>query len=214
MDKISPAQIKAARALLNWSQEDLAQACDISISTIRTMELGKIPRASTLLEVRGTIERNGLEFTEGEGVKRKESDVTILRGYNSCQRLFEDIAACSKRKEYGLLVYTKSEVILTQPSGIDQLTNLDRLEQIKTKPEIKCLLMDTPKPSFSIPSFQCRTTEYPLLGSTSQFIYNNKYAYIMSEGYQSFLVIIFNLSIAAHQAKEEFLSIWKTAQPL
>ena len=36
--KVSIRQIKAARALLAWSQEDLASAADISVPTIKRLE--------------------------------------------------------------------------------------------------------------------------------------------------------------------------------
>jgi DNA-binding XRE family transcriptional regulator len=36
--KVSMQQIKAARALLSWSQGDLAEAADVSIPTVKRLE--------------------------------------------------------------------------------------------------------------------------------------------------------------------------------
>ena len=88
MRPVSAGQIKAARALLDWSQEDLAEAACISVSTIRTMELGKIPRIGTLQDICETLKNNGLEFTEGEGVRptcspRTEDRRSVLRCFQS-----------------------------------------------------------------------------------------------------------------------------------
>jgi transcriptional regulator with XRE-family HTH domain len=46
---INARQIKAARALLDWSQEDLANTSGLSIATIRKIESGHIsPRGKTI----------------------------------------------------------------------------------------------------------------------------------------------------------------------
>ena len=37
-DHITPAQIRAARALLDWSMLDLAKVAQVSVSTIKRME--------------------------------------------------------------------------------------------------------------------------------------------------------------------------------
>ena len=38
---LSPAQCRAARGLLDWTQEDLAAAADVSRSTVRDFEKGR-----------------------------------------------------------------------------------------------------------------------------------------------------------------------------
>jgi len=67
--KISIRQIKAARALLEWSQEHLSAASGVSIATIRRLEslrgdLGGRP--DTVAKIVAAIEGQGVEFTNGE----------------------------------------------------------------------------------------------------------------------------------------------------
>ena len=73
-------QIKAARALLGWSQGDLARYSTISEPTIARLEstdgdLGG--RAATVKKIGEAIERAGIEFIEenggGPGVRLKKS---------------------------------------------------------------------------------------------------------------------------------------------
>lgn len=62
---ITSCQIRAARALLNWSALDLAINSNVGVATIRRMELAKsVPssNAQTLELVRKTLELNGVEF--------------------------------------------------------------------------------------------------------------------------------------------------------
>ena len=65
---ISPAQCRAARGLLDWSQQDLAREAGVGVVTIRQVEAGIIqPRRATLVVVRHTLEAAGIEFIEDNG---------------------------------------------------------------------------------------------------------------------------------------------------
>ena len=68
--KVSIRQIKAARALLDWSQEDLASSAGISIPTIKRLEaqdglLGG--RSETGNKIRVALEQGGVEFIDENG---------------------------------------------------------------------------------------------------------------------------------------------------
>jgi len=54
MPKITPAQCRAARGLLDWTQEQLAERAELSRSTVRGFEGGKhdLQRASAAQVVR------------------------------------------------------------------------------------------------------------------------------------------------------------------
>ena len=67
--KVSIRQIKAARALLAWSQEQLAAAADVSIPTIKRLEAQDGPlggRDETVTKIRAALELAGVEFTNGD----------------------------------------------------------------------------------------------------------------------------------------------------
>jgi len=63
---ISSSQIRAARALLGWSGNDLANKSGVGITTLRRYELQDgIPSANTnvLMSIKTTFEASGIEFT-------------------------------------------------------------------------------------------------------------------------------------------------------
>ncbi len=68
-------QIRAARAFLRWSAEDLARAAVVGYSTVRRMEAAEgVPSASgkNLEAVQRALEAQGIEFTnddDGPGIK-------------------------------------------------------------------------------------------------------------------------------------------------
>lgn len=65
---ISPMQCRAARGLLDWSQQQLADRSKVGIVTIRQLEAGAHePRRSTLQVVRLAFEAAGVEFIEENG---------------------------------------------------------------------------------------------------------------------------------------------------
>jgi transcriptional regulator with XRE-family HTH domain len=68
--KISIRQIKAARALLAWSQEQLAAAANVSIPTIKRLEAhdGSLGgRTDTGDKIEAALEKAGIEFIEENG---------------------------------------------------------------------------------------------------------------------------------------------------
>jgi transcriptional regulator with XRE-family HTH domain len=90
MHIISPSQCRAARALLNWSQPELAEKCDMHVQTISNFEndLGS-PSKRTLQKITHTFFLNGILTTEDDGVKRTHNIIRIIEGPN-CRKEFMD----------------------------------------------------------------------------------------------------------------------------
>jgi DNA-binding XRE family transcriptional regulator len=70
---ITGFQLKAARRLLAWSQDDLAGACGVEVLTIVNFETGKLtPDRAINAEIKLTLESAGIAFATGEpGAKLK-----------------------------------------------------------------------------------------------------------------------------------------------
>jgi hypothetical protein len=67
---LTSAQIRAARALLRWSAEDLARASALGLNTIKRAELADNKTSLTVandLAVRRALEAAGVEFIDGNG---------------------------------------------------------------------------------------------------------------------------------------------------
>src|SRR5262245_15297639 len=65
---VTPSQCRAARGLLNWSQQDLATQAGIGIVTVRQIESGASePRRATVEVLRQAFERAGVEFIAENG---------------------------------------------------------------------------------------------------------------------------------------------------
>ena len=71
---ITPRQIRAARALLGWSQQQLADKAIVSLNAITRLEKGKVDsRLSTVSAVERALAKAGVDFLpageRGEGVR-------------------------------------------------------------------------------------------------------------------------------------------------
>jgi DNA-binding XRE family transcriptional regulator len=66
---ITPSQVRAARALIDWNQGDLARAANVSRQTINDFETGKrLPIPNNMQAILQALEFAGLTFLEeGDG---------------------------------------------------------------------------------------------------------------------------------------------------
>lgn len=68
--EVSIEQVKAARALIRWSQADLAVACGVSLPTIKRLEASSGTmggRSATVVAIREALEAAGVEFIPENG---------------------------------------------------------------------------------------------------------------------------------------------------
>lgn len=78
---ITSAQIRAARALLRWSSQELSEASGIGTATIKRMEVMEgVPSGNvrTLSAIQVALEKAGVEFigspTDAPGVRLRSKD--------------------------------------------------------------------------------------------------------------------------------------------
>jgi transcriptional regulator with XRE-family HTH domain len=79
---LQTAQIRAARALLGWKQNDLAKAASVNIATVRRIESKEgavMGYVSTLMRIQSAFEEAGISFLDndaegGIGVRLRKHD--------------------------------------------------------------------------------------------------------------------------------------------
>ncbi len=122
---ITAKQIRAARALLGWSQQDLADAVNLSKPTIVDAEkTGHQSRPETLGQITGVFEDRGLEFMVG-GVRERDDLFSIIEGEDCALKLLD--------KAHNLLRDKRGEEILYYGASQERSSN----EIIKKSIEIK-----------------------------------------------------------------------------
>jgi len=65
---MEPSQCRAARGLLEWTQDDLANAAQVSVVSVRQFEKRSVvPHRATLASLRRALEAAGIVFIEQNG---------------------------------------------------------------------------------------------------------------------------------------------------
>jgi len=90
-------QIRAARALLGWSQHDLADKAGLSQTGIARIENGtNQPNSKTIAKIETAFDAADVEFLDNSGVRKRTGDIKTLRGSEGMYSLMNDIYDYSK----------------------------------------------------------------------------------------------------------------------
>ncbi|MDE1153751.1 MAG: helix-turn-helix transcriptional regulator [Micavibrio sp.] len=100
---VQVSQIRAARAMLDWSQKDLADHAGISHVSIRNLENeNNIPTKTTVDKIINALSLAGVVFIDS-GVVLKKETVTTIEGEGWYLRLLDDV--------YNTLIDSKCEIL-------------------------------------------------------------------------------------------------------
>lgn len=98
-------KIIAARAILGWSQQELADHADLSNGAIQSIEAGKSGASRTIAKITRAINRAGIVLTE-DGVRKPDDTVTRMEGDLWFVDLLDDaLHVLSKSKDKELLIF-------------------------------------------------------------------------------------------------------------
>lgn len=111
---LTPAQIRAARALLNVKQSELAKVAGISLATLNNIERGVgDPRASTLDAIGRALDQAGIETENdptAETVRlRRLSRPSAYETYQASQRILNCLSRDSLLKPETILFYARRD---------------------------------------------------------------------------------------------------------
>ncbi len=85
-------QIRAARALIGWSQSDLADKAGLSQTGIARIENGtNHPNATTTNKILTAFDSADVEFIGDSGVKKRTSEVVTLEGKTGFIRFLDEV---------------------------------------------------------------------------------------------------------------------------
>lgn len=114
---ITPDQLKAARALLGWSQADLAKKSGYSLPAINNIERGLYKAHSrTLDDIVQTFETNGIQFIDGPGVRVEDTALRVkcYEGEDALHYLCNKIKLALENTDEELLMMGIDEAIFKE----------------------------------------------------------------------------------------------------
>lgn len=213
---ISSRQIKAARALLDWSQDILAEKSGLSIATIRKVEAGNTsPRRKTNNHIRNAIESAGLEFIEPKGVRHRPEEIVVYNDINGAEDFYANVFHHADK--YG------GEILIVSPDSTELLnkvlkdsTNsiINKMDSIKHKITARCIQTSN-RTSVAAPSFcEYRFLSSSLIDSVHYFVYGDNISFkTFSDGDIPKIIEIKSHELS-NQYRKQFYSMWEKAVPI
>ncbi len=203
-------QIRAARALMGWSQGDLAQRADLSQTGIARIENGSNhPSSTTLAKIISAFDEEGIAFILG-GVQKVQDTLTILEGEDSLRKLQDDI--------YHTLKPNKGEVLLL---GINEILPDEKENYEYTKMHIKRLkkvgiseriLIKEDESRLIAPKYWYRTIPKKYFSPHTVFIYDTKIALALRAPHNK--VLLLNNEFFAKSIKSFFNMLWDNGKKI
>jgi transcriptional regulator with XRE-family HTH domain len=214
---ITVQQIKAARSLLDWRQEDLAQRSGISLAAINKLEREIVsPRTFTMETLQQTFEQQGVEFIEGPGVRLTHDifRMKILEGDKAPGQLLDDIFETLREESNP----SRQEMLL---SGLDErqwepyadavAQHQARLNEHNIGWRALICEGDTELlPYLEKPETIYRWISKELFTQMLYYVYGDKYAMVIFE--KPVRVIIIESKIVAETYRKQFEMNWKNAK--
>ena len=201
---ISREQIKAARAMLDWSQKVLAERCgDVSEPTIKLIESGKVNSTdATLSAIRRTFEKAGIEFTTQNGVRVRDDLLTVIekmdQNDNVYLQLLDDIFYTTKGR-YAEVLWSFIDESVSGPDVID------RELMIRRGGTTTRALVRYGDTFLTYPLDEYRYLPKGYFLNNPCVVYENKFAIVLSN--EQKVLIIHDPSVAELKRKE-FEIIW------
>jgi len=211
---ITAPQLRAARALLNWTRERMSEETGLNVNTIRNIEKGFIsPRDATNAAIQRVMDDAGVELTEGDGVKTRCDLITPFQGRDSIEHLFGDIAQTIRRNGGEIAIMISTPETLEWFFDSSNVANLDKFTELARTAHVKCLLTKLPQPSFIVPPFEFRLIKENI-DRLPCFIYGDRYATIMHVESLPPQFVGFKIPRMARTCFSQFQHAWGYGQPV
>lgn len=206
---ISIEQIKGARGLLEWTQDDLAQASKLSKPAINNLERRIArPRINTIFKIQKALEGAGVEFIDGGVRFRTETlNVKVWEGDEAMVRLINDMLETFGDNKGEVLIAGIDERRFTQSGGQTVMRALEKFWQAGHNDRLLARDGDT---YFISPHEGYRWVPEDVFMQVPYMVYANKYALILY-GPPAKIVLVENAQIA-QTYRGQFEYQWKRAK--
>ena len=199
-------QIRAARALIGWSQGDLADEAGLSQTGIARIENGtNQPNSTTLDKIRNAFDRRGVLFIAG-GVQKVQDTLIVHEGEESLRKLQDDV--------YHTLMASESKEVLLM--GIEELSPEEKenyeytmmhIERLKKAGMTERILVQENSEGFIAPKSWYREIPAQYFSPYTVFIYGTKIALTLRQPHNK--VLILDNMFFADSLKSFFNMLWE-----
>lgn len=201
---ITIEQCRAARGLLGWTQQELADIAGLSKTAINNFEKAHSDiKRESLIAIQNALENAGIEFLSHNGLRKKTEDVKIIRGADIYTTLIQDILQSTAHNDGEILIanYDASE------GGFETLTTGKYLQQLKNIAQQTRILCTNTNADYE-QSFRVLQAEH-FLQSGSFVVYGHKVA--LQPWQQPIFVVIDSPDVSIAE-RHRFETLWNLAE--
>ncbi len=171
---VSISQIKAARALLNWKQADLAAISGVSVPAIAKIESGQgNPRQTTMTLLQNAFEKSGIDFLGEHGVDQRQERFSIetLYGRDALYKIMDDINQVCFETKTELLLSNLDERVFMKLYGKQMKPILQKRQSLNIATRA---LVKEGETYFLMPLEWHRTVPKILFAQVVYYVYGDK----------------------------------------
>ena len=212
MANVTPHQIRAARALLDWSQNDLGAHTGLSQAAIANIETGKHrPNEGTLSAILKAFTLGGIEFIDG-GVRVRPDSLEVIEGHDFAARMpaiyFETMLRYNADE---VLINGVDFSIVDDKTRAEVRTNIERIQSAGKRQRILVEEGTKAKDIIGPPEWHRAIPSDIFSASTPSFIYHDCFAMMLIDKEQ--IIVIRNGNLAEHQ-RRQFEYLWDMGKVL
>lgn len=176
-------QIRAARALLDWSQSDLADNAGLSQTGIARIENGtNKPNSNTLEKIKKAFDIADIEFLGESGVKKRANEVKTLKGQDGFRRFMDDVYETVKETGGEISVYNVNEKNWIKWMGEEEYkSHAARMKNLKTHLHFRIIIQEGDFYFIANEFAQYKWFPKELFKESSFYAYGNKLALLNFE---------------------------------
>jgi hypothetical protein len=215
----SPAQIRAALAILKWENDELAAAADIGTATAFNVKMGNNqPQPRIRAKIRKALEDQGIEFTDFDGVRRRPEGIDVLNGPEGLSKFLDGVYEHLKEHGGNVMVTGVLDEQWTKYGG-DHILNVHVPRMVKLCSERKDIevLSLCPEGShkFDYDSYtKYRTQPKQLFDSVPFYVYGDNLAIIIFQAEPPPKIIFIRSSVVAQAYRNQFSQLWGLAKEM
>lgn len=204
------AQIRAARALLDWSQADLAEQAGLSQTGIARIENGtNKPNSQTLEKIGTAFENAEIEFIASTGVKKRAGEIRLLKGHDGFVNFLEDVYTVVKKNAQGgkvdVVVNNVAEDKFLFWEGDFAVIHEKRMQELDV--QYKIIVKEGDRNFTASKYAEYRWADRETFSHISYYIYGDRTALIDFNSEEVVVYIIHSKAIADFY-REEFKRVW------
>lgn len=209
---VSPNQIRAARALLDWTVTRLGEKVGVGATTISAIETGRSSGSKEVLSaIIYAFDAAGVELTSDGGVRPRQSKIISYRGKDGFKAFFDDVYSVA-------MTHTMPDICVTNVNeaeydkwlGTYEVVHAERMQNIKDM-KLRVLLKERDTNLSSNAYCEYRWLLAEQFADVSLYIYGDKVAFIEFSQNDVSITLVESASVTL-SLRKMFEMTWKNAQ--